>query len=126
MNMQNLNKKYFFIIVLVVFSDILMQYFMPNKVKNYGASFNLLQNYPLLLTIISIIAIIIFIYLFINFPEDKLPLSLLIAGTLSNLIDRLFLGYIIDYIKLPYLFTFNLADLANTIGVIILIIKLWK
>ena len=53
-------------------------------------------------------------------------MSLLISGTTSNLIDRLFLGYVIDYIPFLYLFTFNLADLVNSIGIILLITKLWK
>ena len=120
------SKKYLIIILSVVLLDQFLKNLLPFKVKNYGASFNLLQNYPALLIITSILALIIFTYFFVQFKEDKLAITFLIAGTLSNLIDRIFLGYIVDYINLPNLFTFNLADLANTIGVILLIIKLWK
>ncbi len=119
-------KKYHLIILGIVFIDQILKYFLSFKVKNYGASFSILQNYPALLTIISIIALIAFILIFVNYPEDRFSMSFLIAGTLSNLIDRIFLGYVVDYISLPYLFAFNIADLANTIGVVILMIKLLK
>lgn len=120
-----MTQKYLLMAVFIVIIDQIIKHSLNNAVKNYGASFSILTNHPTTLVIISILALIIFIYFFFK-SEEKLALSFLIAGTLSNLIDRLFLGYVIDYIHLPYLFTFNLADLSNTIGVIILIIKLWK
>ena len=119
-------KKYIAIILSIVLIDQFLKNLLPFKIKNYGASFSILENFPNLLLVISIIALIVFIYLFVKFKEDKLALTFLIAGTFSNLIDRVVLGYIIDYINLPNLFTFNLADLSNTIGVILLIIKLGK
>jgi len=115
-------KKYFLIAIFIVLIDQFLKYFFPYKVKNYGASFNLLENYKLILISISILAIILFLFLFFKTKENKLGLSFLISGTFSNLIDRIFLGYVIDYIPFFNLFTFNLADLSNTIGVLILII----
>ncbi len=118
-------KKELIIIFLIILIDQFLKRSLNHILRNYGASFNILEGYKLILIIISLIALIIFIYLFIK-EKDKIPFSLLIAGTTSNLIDRLLLGYVVDYINLFNLFNFNLADLSNTIGIIILILKTWK
>lgn len=52
-----------------------------------------------------------------------LALSLIMAGALSNLIDRLRLGYVIDYLNFAFWPVFNLADVMVVAGVVILIIK---
>ena len=119
-------KRYGLIVISIILLDQVLKYLFPYKVKNYGASFSILENSPSLLIAIAVLALVIFSYLFFKSKEDKLALSLLFAGTFSNLIDRLIYGYIIDYLPLPYLFTFNLADLSNTMGVVILIIKILK
>lgn len=87
---------------------------------NTGAAFGILQNQNILLMIISIIALIIFFYFSKDY--DILPLGLLIGGTLGNLIDRIFYGYVIDFINLNIWPSFNIADSANTIGIILLIL----
>ena len=89
--------KYVFLIALIVIIDQILKNTLKNIVKNYGASFNILQNYSLFLTLISLVSLIVFVYFFIK-SKEKLAFVFLIAGTLSNLIDRLALGYIIDYI----------------------------
>jgi len=119
-------RKYLLLIALIIGIDQFMKYILPFKVRNYGASFDILENQNILLISISLIAFLLFLYLFLRTKENKFALSLLIAGTISNLTDRIVLGYIVDYIPLPYLFTFNLADMANFIGVLILIKTLWK
>ena len=51
-------------------------------------------------------------------------LSFIIGGGLANLVDRLFRGYVIDYIDINNLFTypiFNIADICIVIGVIMII-----
>ena len=79
-------------------------------------------------------------YLFtkISFKRKKIysiAVVLLIAGTLGNAIDRLFLGYVIDFIHIPFLsyilnvvrlsnFWFNIADLCLTLGIILLAIDI--
>lgn len=119
-------KKYYILISLIILIDQLLKHISQFKTNNYGASFNILSSNPIILIVISISAIIFFLVLFYKTKADKLALSLLISGAMSNLIDRIFLGYIIDYIRIPYLFSFNLADLSNTTGLIILIMTLWR
>ena len=124
--MNKTNKKYLIIISLIILIDQFIKYLFPFKTRNYGAAFDILENFRFSLIIVSILSLILFIYLFFNSKENKLGLSLLIAGALSNLIDRIFLGYVIDYLPFFGLFTFNLGDFANVLGVIILIYNLWR
>jgi signal peptidase II len=48
------------------------------------------------------------------------------AGAVGNMINRVFLGYVIDYLELPNWPTFNLADILINIGVVLLIVSLLK
>lgn len=50
----------------------------------------------------------------------RLALGLILAGALGNLIDRIFLGYVIDFLDFRIWPVFNLADSAITIGAILL------
>ena len=50
-----------------------------------------------------------------------LPTGLLVGGAVGNLIDRVALGSVIDFIKLPHWPAFNIADMSITFGVIILV-----
>lgn len=103
-------------------------------IRNYGASFGMFQGYHLLFFFITIIALIIFGYLYskASFKTKKvysISLTFLIAGTLGNAIDRLFYGYVIDYIQIPFLpivgrTFFNLADALLNVGVVLLIIDI--
>ena len=59
--------------------------------------------------------------------KTMIVLELIIAGGVSNLIDRLFRGFVVDYIDINQLMSFpifNLADLCISIGWIILVISI--
>tara|TARA_A100000164_G_scaffold261106_1_gene233128 strand:+ start:59 stop:565 length:507 start_codon:yes stop_codon:yes gene_type:complete len=101
-------------------------------VWNTGIGFGLFSSnsnliYHSITSIISIIIIFLF-YLFIksNFI-DKLLFSLILGGALGNLYDRLIYLAVPDFIDLHYQnfhwFTFNIADIFITIGIIMLIFK---
>ncbi|MFC1928592.1 signal peptidase II [Chloroflexota bacterium] len=96
--------------------------------QNTGAAFGLFQDQSLPLTIVAIIgiiAILLFVFLFSRrFPylESKLgkpTLGLVLGGTIGNLIDRLRLGYVTDFIGVGIWPAFNIADSAITVGVIL-------
>jgi signal peptidase II len=55
-------------------------------------------------------------------PWLWLPTGMMVGGAIGNLIDRATLGSVIDFIKLPHWPVFNVADIAITFGVIILVI----
>jgi len=104
-------------------------FFRITHVHNTGAAFGLFQGQSFALTIVAIIAIVIILtYVLVSyryFPWfdsmlTKVALGLMLGGTLGNLIDRLRLGYVTDFIDFGYWPAFNIADSAVTIGVIVL------
>jgi len=97
--------------------------------KNYGAGFSILQNQTILLILFTLIAIGFIFYYYNKIPEKKyvmLSVSFILAGAIGNLIDRIRLGYVIDFLDFQIWPVFNIADSAITIGTILLIIYLWK
>jgi signal peptidase II len=103
-------------------------------IKNTGASFGIFADYTNILTIVSIITVIgalvvlILTQKKINNPLFKIAMSLIIAGGIGNIIDRLKFGYVRDFIyfELIDFAVFNIADSCLTIGCIILIMYiLW-
>ena len=108
-------------------------------VENTGAAFGILQGKQIFLTLVSIIAIGILLFLFIYEREEKrgmlYALALILGGTGGNLIDRLRLGYVVDFLQFYVKFggnhyywpSFNVADSAITTGVgILIIVTLWQ
>ena len=107
-------------------SNIDLILFNIELVRNYGAAFNILSGSILFLSFISIISsIILFYFIFIseNKVINKYGLSFILAGSIGNGIDRIFNGYVIDFIKFKYIDfpVFNIADVSINIGVILLI-----
>ena len=119
----NLNQNKLIIKDFLVFKIVL--------VRNYGAAFNIFTGSRLFLTLISIISSIILAYfIFISDSKhiNKYGLSFILAGTIGNGIDRIFNGYVIDFIKIKFIDfpIFNIADIVINIGVLILIISYLK
>jgi len=107
------------------------------RIHNRGVIFGALANLQspagrLLLTLISLIALAIVIFYYLRTPASagliKFSFGLILAGALGNLMDRLFRGYVVDFIDLhlgPHHWPFfNLADSCITIGGLMLIIFL--
>tara|TARA_Y100000310_G_scaffold313860_1_gene362682 strand:- start:4124 stop:4552 length:429 start_codon:yes stop_codon:yes gene_type:complete len=128
-------KKYITLATILVILDQLTKWFFQEKtielsswlsftyVKNTGAAFGSLQGYNSILIIITIIILGICFYYFKNY---KLPLALIIAGGIGNLIDRIFFGFVRDFISVSVWPVFNIADASNTIGVIFLAYVFYK
>ena len=55
-----------------------------------------------------------------NFGE-QIALGLLLGGTIGNLIDRIFLGHVIDFIDFGFWPAFNIADSAISIAIILIL-----
>jgi len=98
--------------------------------KNYGAAFGILQNATLFLIIAAAILLPVILFFFLKAKSKllKIALTLIAAGTVGNLIDRLFYKYVMDIISINFLSFnhFNIADLSNTVGAILLVIFLVK
>ena len=89
--------------------------------KNTGVSFGLFKGYNWLFLFILIVAFGYFVYLY--FKEKKIQYSIICAGIIGNLIDRIFLGYVVDFINFHFWPVFNIADSAIFIGIFWLIIE---
>jgi len=86
---------------------------------NTGAGFNILQNQNFLLIFITIGLIAALIYYFNKFTKkEHLFVSFIIAGAIGNLLNRIFLGHVIDFIDFRFWPVFNFADISVSIGVI--------
>lgn len=103
--------------------------FAITHLTNTGAAFGLLQEAGGFFTIASaVITVIILIYLR-SMPRDRwltrIALGMVVGGALGNLIDRLSLGYVIDFIDFSFFAKFNIADSSVSIGVVLLFIATW-
>lgn len=96
-------------------------------VENTGAAFSSFQNQTTFLTIftLAVIAVILFVLLTKKIKPGLMYWSLVVvvAGGLGNFIDRLFRGFVIDYIEPTFInfAVFNFADCCVTVGAALLI-----
>lgn len=101
-------------------------------VENTGAAFGILKGKTFLFILMAALTImIILVYLAMVDEEEpvvRIALVLILAGALGNLIDRLVLGYVIDYIHVFWAAkgwewpVFNFADMIIDIGVVIIVL----
>ena len=138
----------FFLIIFIFFLDRYSKTFILNNLNenlvyindfinfdliwNTGIGFGLLSSSSTLIynTISIIVGIIVIFLILISLKSDKFDktaFSLIIGGALGNFYDRIFFKAVPDFIDIHYgnfhWFTFNIADIFITIGVICLIIK---
>ena len=104
-------------------------FFRIIRTQNTGAAFGLFQDQSFVLTIIALIGIVAILfytfYIYRRFPYleswlSRIALGLILGGTVGNLIDRLRLGRVTDFIDIGIWPAFNIADPALTVGTIIL------
>lgn len=97
--------------------------------ENRGAAFGILQDKRILFVLLTIAIVLYLMYYFItNLKSNPLVLniafSLIISGALGNFYDRLFQGYVVDFIEFAFVDfpVFNIADILVTVGCGLLII----
>jgi|LSQX01.3.fsa_nt_gb signal peptidase II len=106
--------------------QVIPKFFFLVEHHNEGVAWSQFEGVFFVLYIVPIFALAMFFYLLYkgNLKTMKtysIGLSLMIAGTIGNLLDRIFLGYVIDFLSFTfgtYVYpTFNLADSSLVIGV---------
>ena len=109
---------------------VMGEIFHLTYIHNFGAGFGILQNQRILLVIISIAVAAFIFYYAKKVKEEETLLQLLLGfvlgGTIGNLIDRIFLGYVTDFFDFMIWPVFNIADSFVTIGIIGLVIYFWR
>lgn len=110
---------------------ILRGIFHITLVHNTGIAFGLFKNQGIVFIIIPLIAIVLLIfniYYYRHHQEDLsrtyiVAFSLILGGAIGNLIDRIYFGYVIDFLDFRIWPVFNLADSAITIGAAVILLK---
>lgn len=96
---------------------------------NSGIAFGLPINNTIFLISYFVIFLILVWWLISSYKSKKyfniFALTLIIAGAFSNLLDRLYIGKVIDYIDIKFYSIFNLADVMIVLGVIVLLMVLF-
>jgi len=115
---------------LFINKDFLL--FKLDFVKNYGAAFNIFSGSRVFLSLISIFFSILLIYLIFRRNTlnsfDLYSYSFILGGTIGNGIDRIYRGFVVDFINLNIINfpLFNIADISINIGCIFLIYNIFK
>ncbi|MBI5389896.1 signal peptidase II [Candidatus Woesearchaeota archaeon] len=108
----------------------LLPFFSFTYVENTGISFGLLKGSQTWVILFSVIVVGIIFFYHKQLLEEKdplyLPAALILGGTIGNLIDRIMLGHVIDFLDFKVWPVFNVADSAICVGTVWLILLLWK
>ena len=133
------------IILIIIIDQVIKSYFVNNGeksidiingilkftyVENTGGAFGSFQNNINSFIILNFIVLGIIIKFMISQKDridnkTSLALTLILAGGISNLIDRILRGFVVDYIDITQLVSFpvfNLADICIVLGWILLVI----
>lgn len=114
---------------------IIKDFFDFSYLENRGAAFGIFQGKAYLLAAVTLV---ILFFLFFNYLKTKnktriftWSTGLIISGAVGNLIDRLSLGYVVDFVSLHfrnsyYFPSFNVADMCITFGTGLLILYIIK
>jgi len=98
--------------------------------KNYGLAFGLDFGRSLIVPAVALILFFLAGFLVSSLKRrdyfSAAAAGLIFIGAFSNLLDRLQLGYVVDYLDLSYFTVFNLADVLINMGVIGCVIVLWR
>ena len=112
---------------------IINNFFNITSINNYGAAFGIFKEKKFLLIIFTLLSLLI-IFRFVNTfklnKRNNIAFSFLLGGITGNLLDRLFLGYVRDFLDFNlfgYNFpVFNLGDTFIFLGVVLLIVAIFK
>jgi signal peptidase II len=97
---------------------------------NSGAAFGIFPNQGSLFILIAVVVVLAIVLYQRRLPAGgwliRLTLGLQLGGAVGNLLDRLYYGYVIDFIDIGFWPIFNLADASIVMGVVILAYRLWR
>lgn len=99
-------------------------------VENTGAAFGILKGRTWLLSAAALGIVGWFVFVYGRMlPESRIlqcAVGLILGGAVGNLIDRLRMGYVVDFIAVGPWPRFNAADSAITVGLLLLFVTLWR
>lgn len=97
--------------------------------RNTGAAFGIFQGFGDIFTVLAIVVAIAIVYYFPQVPREDWPLRLAmglqLGGAVGNLIDRVTIGWVTDFVSVGRFPVFNVADASISTGVAVLILGVW-
>lgn len=104
---------------------VIKNFFYLIYVENYGIAFGMFKNKTTFFIITQCIISIFIAFMIYRFYNKSIPvticMSLILGGAIGNLIDRIRIGYVIDYLSFTiFPPVFNFADSAIVVGAILL------
>lgn len=109
--------------------DWIIPYARIIHVPNTGVAFGMFQGKGIIFTILASLVALVIIYYYPQVPESdwslRLAMGLQLGGAVGNLIDRLTIGHVTDFISVGNFAVFNIADASITVGVAVLILGVW-
>jgi signal peptidase II len=103
---------------------VIKKFFYLIYIQNRGAAFGIMQNKTLFFIIITAIVGTALIYSIVKIPGStvyRFTLSMILGGAIGNMIDRIRLGYVVDFVDFRFFpAVFNLADSFIVVGSFIL------
>ena len=107
----------------------LLPYARVIHIFNTGAAFGLFKGANTVFMILAVIVSCAIIYYFPSVSRKdwviRVALSMQLAGALGNLIDRMTIGHVTDFVSVGNFPVFNVADASITVGVGVLLIGMW-
>ncbi|MGC4106517.1 MAG: signal peptidase II [Thermomicrobiales bacterium] len=104
--------------------DLIGNFLAFEYVENSGAAFGILAGQPLLLAIFAVLAVVLFIGMMRStlrtHPLVPIAVGMVLGGAIGNLLDRIRLGYVVDFVAVGTFPRFNVADSAITVGLVLL------
>lgn len=109
--------------------DWMLPYARIIHVTNTGVAFGLFKGMGGIFTVLAIIVAMAIIYYFPRVPATdwtlRLAMGMQLGGAVGNLIDRIYQGYVTDFISVGNFPVFNIADASISVGVAVLILGVW-
>jgi signal peptidase II len=96
-------------------------------VQNHRGAFGMFGSHPLLLAAVALGVVLLFYYWYRQDGATLLThiaFGLILGGAIGNILDRIRLGYVVDFIDLRWWPVFNAADSAISIGVVLLLLRI--
>lgn len=103
----------------------LLSFLSLERTSNTGVAFGLASGVPPFVLVLLASAIVLLLLVLgsrLRWRGSSVAIGLVLGGALGNLADRVFRGHVVDFIAVPHWPTFNLADVAITVGVVLLLI----
>lgn len=97
--------------------------------RNMGAAFGIGQGFGNIFLFIAIIVTAIIIYTYRQLPDGswvvRIAMGFMLGGALGNAVDRIRLGYVVDFLNLHGWPIFNIADSSIVVGVVLWLLIAW-